>query len=212
MDLITTSSDNDNSALKVAQATDFLPRLQLYGAKSGACGEGRIPIGHYGLASGDDIDDLGDEVQILVCAARPKALDLSSETVTSYFKEDSPEFQDIRERSAVKDSGCMYGPEYLVFVPEAPNLDGPPGRFATFFLGSKTMRREAKAVHARLRKAGLLTAVFIKKPKYSWHGPKCEPIESCALPSQAAVDREIKRFTSEKGSQVETIKDSGRDR
>src|SRR5689334_16237518 len=79
----------DGGALAVAGASAFLPRIQLYGGNSDACKEGKIPIGHYGLATGkDDLQPLGPEVEVLVLAGRAKALQIGETIITVYDHQD----------------------------------------------------------------------------------------------------------------------------
>ena len=151
--------------------TMFLPRLQLFGSNSDAVKEGKIPIAHYGLVKGkDDPIDLGVSVLLIPLAWRPKAMDVKSEPPLAYHKPDSPEFQELKKRSDTEqNSGCMYGPEFLVWMPDHG--------YVTFFFGSKTARNEAPGIRALMPKGPQLntavcTAVLIKNEQYSWHGVK----------------------------------------
>lgn len=199
-ELIPASNDaQEAAALALTKASDYLPRLQLFSSKSGPCTEGLIPIGHYGLVEGESIDDLGDEISILICAGRPKALQIADDNIFTSFDEKSELFARIREESAVKDSGCMYGPEYLIWEPEN-------GVFATFFMGSKTMRKESKSVQARVRQLCTLTSVLIKKPKYTWHGPKASDCTTeFDIPELAVIQKAIDKFKAEKGTAIKAV-------
>lgn len=151
--------------------TAFLPRLQLFGSTSEAVKEGKIPIAHYGIIKGkDDPIDLGISVLIIPLAWRAKAMDVKVDPPMAYHKPDSPEFQEIKKRADnEQNSGCMYGPEFLVWMAEHG--------YVTFFFGSKTARNEAPAIRALLPKGPVLntavcTAHLIKTEQYSWHGIK----------------------------------------
>lgn len=192
LDLIPQS--DDNGVLAVATASGFLPRLQLYGGNSDACKEGKIGIGRWGLVRGDSIEDLGPTVDVLVCAGRAKAVRIAGETIISSFDHQSEEFKAIQADSDVEDSGCMYGPEFLVYVPSA-------GVFATYFMQSKTARKEAKGVHALLRKAATLKAKLISTKKYKWHGPEVAPCSTpFQMPDLAILKSEIEKFQNQKAS------------
>lgn len=209
-DLIVSSVDtasNGGILTELANASDFLPRLQLYGAKSNAVTEGKIPMAHYGLASGGEIEDLGKEIDVLVLAGRPKALEISGENIISTFDHTSKEFERIRDRSSIKDSGCMYGPEYLLYVPEAD-------KYCTWFMASKSLRKEAKSIQARLRNAAHLAVKLADSGQYKWHVPVVsDPAVVPNVPDPAAIDKEIKKFLADKGTQVEKVtNDSDRER
>ena len=65
---------------QIANSGKYLPRLQMFGSKSDAVGAGKIGMAHFGLVTGkDNIQDLGEEVQIVPVYWRPKALDTSGE-------------------------------------------------------------------------------------------------------------------------------------
>lgn len=186
----------------VSTSGDFLPRLQLYGGNSNAVKEGKIGVGCYGLVRGaDTIENLGTEVDIIVVDGKAKALRVGADkTIITKFDPQDVEFKKIMAESNVKDSGCMYGPEFLIYVPSIE-------QFATFFMSSKTSRREAKNVYARMGKAGTLKANLIKTAKYMWHGPVCTPCSTPFdnLPSADEFGDAVTKFKAEKGSNVETV-------
>lgn len=191
---------DDKQLAAVSSSGDFLPRLQLFGSNSDACKKSQIGIAHYGLVTGKDtIEDLGKEVDVIIIGGRPKALRICDDgTIITKFDPNDDEFKKIMDDSNVANSGCMYGPEFVVFVPAA-------ARFATFFMSSKTARRQAGAVHARLRKAATLKAEFIETKKYSWHGPVCVPCSTpLAAPAPEDIAAAVKKFMSAKESSIET--------
>lgn len=159
----------------VATSTQFLPRLQLYGANSEYVKEGKIGMGRWGLVrTKDQLEDQGPECNILAVSWRPKALEIlkAQNEVLAIYNPQSLDFKRIASRADnEKDSGCMYGPEYLVFLPNSGGL----GDWATLFLGNKTNRREAPKVKARLGLMSTLKVHLIRNKQYSWHGPICVP-------------------------------------
>lgn len=178
-DLRSTAIVDDDFDSAIKSESDFLPRFQLFGAKSDACAEGLIGIGRYGLVKGDDITDLGDSVDVGVLAQRPKAIRIEGDNVIcSYFPEivndviTNPLFKKIVEDARQPDSGCMFGREFLFWVPSA-------NTFALFHANSKTTRREAKKLLALMGKAATLRARLIEKGRYKWHGPV---ITTCSTP------------------------------
>lgn len=150
---------------KMAQGgTKFLPRLQLFGGNSDAVKEGLVPIGTYGLvlAKGKLIP-LGKEVDLIAWVWRPKAIDMSDrDNIVAIFDPTDPVFTEIQERAGETDSGCSYGPEFLIYLPQQE-------RFATLLFGSKSARMEAPNLKGRLGKPTTLTVDLVKKGKYSWH-------------------------------------------
>lgn len=186
----------------VSTAGDFLPRLQLYGGNSTAAKEGKIGIGCYGIVrSKDVIEDLGKSVDVVIVDGRAKALRVEKDnSIITKFDPNDVEFKKIMAESNVKDSGCMYGPEFLLYVPSAE-------AFVTFFMSSKTARRAAKNVYARMRKGATLSAELIKTAKYSWHGPVCNPSSAPFenMPSADDFTEASNKFRAEKGSEVETV-------
>lgn len=160
--------ENPYSASDFAEVsgTRFLPRLQLFIAKSGLVTEGKIQMNHFALVMmKDQITDLGLEVNILPINWRPRALDTSDrQNIRSSFKPASELFQEIKGKSSQTNSGCQYGPEYLVWVFAAE-------QFATFFLGGITTRIEASVFHQLLTKPTTLKSRLIKTEKYTWQSP-----------------------------------------
>lgn len=95
----------------------------------------------------------------------------------------------------------MYGIEFLVWLPEKQ-------LFATFYLSSKTARREAPNLKGLLkdRKAATVKSNFIKKGRYSWHGPVVGPCSTpFELPPVADMTAHAERFANPKDSEVESV-------
>jgi len=163
----------------MVKSADYLGRFQLFSSKSDACAEGRIGIGHYGLVKDDVITDLGVSIDVGVLSWRPKALSIEGDNVINSYNPEiqdgvitNPLFKDIVERSATPNSGCMYGPEFLLWLPSI-------GDFALFHANSKTARREAKKLQPLIGNAATFRAHLIEKGKYKWHGPV---ITQCSTP------------------------------
>ena len=90
------------------------------------------------------MDDLGDTIDIVPLARRPKALDMTdNEAIIVNYDPDSDEFKRIAAKSLEKESHCMYGPSFLVF-------ERSRGLFLEFFCGNKSSRSEAKKVYPYL--------------------------------------------------------------
>lgn len=167
---------------------DYLPYLQLFGSKSDACAEGKIGIGRYGLVKDKQITDLGEEIDIVIVSWRPKAVETGDDFLVDFHpdvvdgKIQNPIFKRIVDLAGVRDSGCMYGPEFLLWIPSA-------NTFATYHMNSKTGRREARNMQPLLRKAATLKCHLIEQGKYKWHGPVVIP---CSSPLEMPDEEEIR--------------------
>lgn len=154
----------------IASAKTFLDRLQLFGSKSDACAEGKIGIGRYGIVKDQKtIVDLGPEIDVVLVTWRPKALNTSGDILVS-FDPSEKLYEEIKKLSKVKDSGCMHGPEFLIWLPSE-------NTFLTYHMSSPTARREAEKMEPLLGKAATFKVQLIDPPKskFKWHGPVVIP-------------------------------------
>jgi len=224
--LPSTQFGSDDQFIELAKSTEFLGRLQLY-TKGKAINKGQVKPGHYGIPEGEDVIDLGDQIDLYVLARRPKAIDMTDkDAVLVNYEPDSPEFERIKGQSMEKESHCMFGPSFLVF-------ERTTKRFLEFFCGSKSTRSEAKKVYpfapltdadiARQAAAGndvselaahgpiemTLKSRLVEKGTYSWHVPvvvKCG--RPFTLPKWDRVKAEVATFLDCKGDGVETIREA----
>ena len=192
-----TDSDFDD----MASGGDWLPRLMLYSGSSNIVKAGDFPANNYGLTrSKDDTVNLGNEIDVLVLAWRPKAMRIDGDDISSYYDKETDEFKAAQAESSEKDSGCMYGPEFLVYLVKQ-------GTFATFFMNSKSQRISAKKVRpyvARCEKpmeeAGKPATLKIEviRKKFVWAVTVCvpcsTPITESELPSDEELAHELDRF------------------
>lgn len=203
-------SSKADSALVVANNKDYFPRMKLcQGNAKEVLKKNVASGGNFALIKGkDDIEDLGDSIDLVICSGRSKAM-RTGDQIIAVFEDDSDEFKKIMSESKVKDSGCFYGAEYLVYIPAV-------GTFATLFLNNPTMRREAGAVHSRLKQAATLTSHLIEGKDHSWFGPKCGDCSSpLDLPELDEIRATVEKFEAEESSQIQTVdenSDSGRER
>lgn len=209
---------------KYGGESEFLKRVQLV-TKGKYVDKGKIAPGHYGVPEGDDgIVDLGESIDVLPFAVRDKALDTTEDPPLAVFDADDEVFQDIVDRAGEKDSGCMFGPSFLLF-------ERNTGTFYEFFCGNKSGRMEAGKFSAYLpvsdeQAEGLegvtaqppqpltLRAKYIERPRYSWHAPK---VTKCStpftnLPPMEKIVEEIVKFLNPKTQEVEQAEEGGRDR
>jgi hypothetical protein len=158
----------------VASQGGFLPRLQLFISQSEMVKSEKIQMNHYGLVTGkDQIDDLGREVDVLLIAWRPRALDASDKSnIRASSDMEGDLFKEIQTKSLEVNSGCMYGPEFLVWIPIRE-------KFATVLFGSKSARNEARNVQQYIEKPCTFKSRLIKTPAYSWQAML---VTACSTP------------------------------
>ena len=219
--LPSTQIGRDDQFADFAKSADCVGRLQLF-TKGKAVDKKLIGPGNYGIPESDgDVIDLGDTIDILPFARRPKAIDVTNcEAIIVSYDPDTAEFKRMAATAMEKESHCMYGPSFLVYE-RSRNL------FLEFFCGNKASRIEAKNLYPYLplsqtdidaRKVwgndvsdlvphgplpATLKSRLVEKGTYSWHVPvvvKCvEPFEK--LPSMDLIVKEIMAFL--------TVKDNG---
>ena len=186
----------------VITAASFLPRLQLFGANSGPAKEGKIQMGRYGIVrSKDSIIDVGASVNCLVLGMRLKAMEIAEEGIISKYNPKDEEFKRIAATAdADGESGCMYGAEFLLYLPDQKE-------FVSFFMSSKSARREAPVLNGLLGKAATVGVKLVKTKKYSWHAPS---VTICSAPlSPPDTDKlleEANKFANPPESDVESTK------
>jgi len=192
-------SDEDFDA--TASGGGYLARLQLLTSNSKKCKSGEFPTNHYALIQDQKHDDLGKNVDILVVAWRPKALETGENIISAYDPNDA-EFQRIQEKSFQANSGCMFGPEFLVWIPSA-------GKFASFFMGTKSSRREAGNVKARLTKAATLGSKLCKNKSYEWFAPESSACSTpFAMPARDELMETLEKFNNPPKSEIEGVEEA----
>lgn len=226
--LPSTQIGTDDQFAELAKGGDYLGRLKLY-TKSKDAIKGLIQDGHYGIPESEkEITDLGDSVDILPLARRPKAIDMTDmEALVISYAPESEEFKRIQAQSLQTDSHCQYGPSFLVY-------ERSTGRFLEFFCGNKSSRRESGKVFPFLpltqadidAKAEAGNPVGDLKPhgpipvtlkvevaenrKGIWHVPV---VTKCSTPftrlsSDDVIRREIVKFLAVKDNGVEKVQDA----
>jgi len=178
----------------ISKASSWLPYVQLMGSNSIEVKKGEFPIGHFALRAGkDSIIDLGDEVVMFLIAVRPKAMQFKPKVV-SVFDSASALFKDFRTKAdTVKNSGCAYGPEFFVWLPEM-------NQFASYFMGNKTGRNESGKLTALMeadQRACKQKAKLIVGTEFSWHGPVTLPYDlEFAMPPREQLMQELEKFSN----------------
>ena len=217
--LSTQTADEMMALDKLSKSSSFLQRVQLYSkGKSGPSGT-LINAGHYGAPrSGDQIDDLTNSIDVLVLARKAKALDMSdTEHIIETNDVNSDEFKRIVERAGTQNSGCAYGPTYLIY-------ERSTRQFYEFFCGNASGRQESSKINTylpvtqamidagltdetepRFAKPLTLKSKFVKRQNYEWFAPVAEdcltPID---LPSIEVMRAELEKFNKIESPEVET--------
>ena len=161
-----------NTLDEVAKGADFLQRIQLI-TKGKYVDTGKIKPGHWGvpLPGGEEIEDLGESIDVVPYAVRPKALDMKDkDAIVSSYDTKDPEFQRIK--NAPKNTGCMWGPSFFV-------LERSTGKLYELFFGNKSGRSEAGKLRSFLPTEenngqpapATLNIRYVKKPDFAWHVP-----------------------------------------
>jgi hypothetical protein len=216
--LPSTELATDDQLTELTKGVDYLQRLQLV-TKGKYVDTGKISPGRYGVPQpgGEEIDDLGAEIDILPLCVRPKALDMrDKEAIVAVYDMDNPAFQEIKKLSATSDSGCMWGPSFLV-------LERSTGQFFEFFMGNKSARAESgnlikflavspeKAERTGTEAHGplpcTLKARYATSGSWGWHVPvvsKCsEPFTNA--PDIEAIREEMEKFIAVKDNGVQNV-------
>ena len=231
--LPSTQIGSDDQFAELAKSADYLGRLTLF-TKGKAVNRKLVGPGNYGIPNGEEVDDLGDTIDIIPLARRPKAIDMTdNEAIIANYDPDSAEFKRIAAKSLEKESHCMYGPSSLVF-------ERSRGLFLEFFCGNKSSRSEAKKIYPYLpltqadidAKAAkgddvsdlqphdplplTLKSRLVEKGTYSWHVPvvvKCSTAFT-NLPKMERIVKEMTAFLAVKdnGVQRATVADDDRAR
>ena len=188
-------SDDDFDALA---AGSFLPRLQLMTANSAPCKAGEFPVNHWALIRDQNNQDVGDTIDVLICAWRPMAL-CFGENTSSVHDPKSAEFLDIQARADVKEDGFMWGYQALTWVPSV-------GGFATYFAGSPTARRAFPTVKAEMNGPATFSSKKIDNGTHVWFGPTCvECSTTFDMPEKDEYQKQMEKFNNPAESQNELV-------
>jgi hypothetical protein len=210
----------DTELQELTKGTDYLQRIQLV-TKGKYVDTGKINPGRYGIPQpgGEDILDLGPEIDILPFVVRPKALDMRDrDAVIAVYDMSLDSFKEIKELAADSDSSCMWGPSFLIFERSTNQL-------YEFFMGNKSARQESgkllpflplsrdKAEEKGEEPHGpipcTLKVRYAQRANYGWHVPvitKCsEPFTN--LPPIDVIRAEIEKFQEAKDNGIERVTD-----
>jgi len=197
---------------ELSKGVDHLQRIQLV-TKGKYVDTGKISPGHYGVPQpgGEEIHDLGPEIDVLPLCVRPKALDVRDrDAIVAVYDMSDPKFKEIQETSALPgEQGCMWGPSFLL-------VERNTGMLYELFLGNKSGRAESGKLVKFLPVTGdeargplpcTLKARYARRGQIGWHVPvvtQCsEPFTN--VPSNEKLRAEITKFVEVKVEGPETV-------
>lgn len=164
---------DDQTLNDIAKSANWLPRMQLMQSGTKLVKQKKAEQGTLCIVKNkDSVINLGEMVDLWVISWRPCAVRVADDDVVSFYNPKDPEFLSIvDEAKADSQSGCMYGPQFLVFVPAHEIYCG-------FHCNNPTLRNVAEEIAGLCRK-GPAKATFeshlIEGKKYSWFGVKANP-------------------------------------
>ncbi len=185
----------------LTKTSDFLPQIRIYGSENKLVKAKKFPMGEFGLYhSSDNVDELGEEFDLVCIAARPRA-SIIEDTPVSYYDFKSDSFQQVKDKALAKVESFLVGFEFLTWIPSF-------SRFALFYMGSITLRRESPSMKSLIGKGASLKIILIEGKKYTWHGCKCFPCSApLTVPDTDDLKRELHKFKNPPASEVEVVKD-----
>ncbi len=137
---ISTQVASDDDFNDLGSSSKFLRRIELK-SKGALIDTGKVGPGHYCIVkSSEEADDLGDSIDVLPLARRPKAIDMNDlEQIVVTYDRKSKLFKDIEQRAGQPNSRCQFGASFLV-------VERSTGQLYELFLGSASNRREVGTV------------------------------------------------------------------
>lgn len=201
------SQSNLGALAEVAAATRFWPRLQLFGASSEAVKRRLIAVGSWALVKGQDIaHNYGDTCEVFVLAGRPKALDTSGDSAIVSYDPSDAIFQGVKLRSSAPNSRAMFGPEYLLWVPQFT--------YITYFMCNESARQEAHSVTDAIGKFVIFgSRLAVGSKNRSWLAPTVTQTEgSFDVPELLLLQEAIQSFLNPPKDERELAPEAGEER
>lgn len=206
--------DEKNMLAAISSGQDFLPRLQLFTSRSDKVSEGLVDVNNYGIVEGDEITQLEKEIDLLIIAWRPMAIDNSGEqTIVTYDPKLDENGKPTGTFAMIQDkadqpakTGAMYGPQYLVYIPSLQ-------KFAGWWLCSKTARNLATQVNSFIGKPATIGSRSIDNGKYKWQAPT---IHQCTTefdpPALEEIQKQYDTFMDPPEPKVDVAEEEERER
>lgn len=193
----------DDEAFEGATQSDaYMSYIQLMTSNATKCKTGEFPVNHWALVSNGNHKSLGLEVDVAVLSWRPRAFEMTDDGIFSVYNTKDPEFARISAKAdSSNDPGEMYGPEFLLWIPQI-------SKFVTALFGTKSARKEAPNLRARMEMAATLKSHLIKGRKFSWQAPLITACtaELSPLPSDEDLLEQVTKFKNPPKEERETVK------
>lgn len=193
---------------EVAGGGDYFPRIQLMGNQSKLVQDEKMKKGEYALIERkDSFLNLGDSVDCLVIAWLPKALEISGEEIKAVYDHTDSEFQRIKKASATPNSGCMFGPEFLLYIPSVQ-------KYATFHMASASARNEAGNLVDLIGQAATISSRKASNKKFQWMVPvvvPCSSIQAGDVPDLTELKEKANKFLNPKKDDKIKAPEAGED-
>lgn len=192
-------TEDDFAVAASGGGADYLDYIKLMTSNSAECKDGSFPINHFALMIGDVAKDLGSEFDAVLISRRPKAVQFGGDAPITSYDVKSDLFQNIAAQSTEADSGCMFGTEYLMWIPAVK-------KFATFLFGSKSARKESKVVNDFIGHGVTFKAKKCETAKYTWFIPTCYECSSLTqsdLPDMEKLESENNKFNNPEEPKIE---------
>ncbi len=171
---------------------DFLPRVMVMQGLSRPVIAEKIKAGNFGLVEGDKENpkDLGEVFDAFVIHVRAKAMYVEGETIVDdVYDHTDPVFERIRNATKAEGEANMYGAEFLIYLLKEK-------KFATFFYGNPTLRREIGTTKGMVGKPVTFLKKKISAKGKTWYGLTTTACVSTYAdgPTNDALKAEIERF------------------
>lgn len=176
---------DDGTHDKVGGSGKFLPRVQLMAGLSRLVTKGKAKLGTYVLVKGKEniMADFGEAFNCVPLTWRPRAMNMTGEKPVSFYNPSSAKFQDVERKAETKPQaikGYIYGPEYLIYIPDV-------GELAVFFFNNKSMRMRSGEMKALIGQAATLRVEMVEDKGNIWPVPV---ITGCSTPfAELPLDR-----------------------
>lgn len=169
--------------------SSYLPRLQLMTASTDAVKRGKCPANIYAILSGDDIDQLAAEVDVVPLVWRALAMDLTDGKVVSTTNADSDLFRRLETRASAggNNNKALCGPQFLLWVPSRKKL-------VTLFLSSKTAKKIAGFLNTNSVSPVTLYSEVAESKDHVWQAQKAR---KCSTPMPQPTQEEQDKVKAE---------------
>lgn len=189
----------DESLTKEIKSNSFTPYMKLYGSNSNEVKERKIPVGHYGMVDNQNLVDLGEVVSAVPIAWRWKAVRIIGEQFETFFNPNTDDYKSVKQAAKDKTPGNMFGPEVLLWLPEAK-------KFATWHMNNESAQKESGNLTSALGEAVILKSRLASSKKYKWEAPVVFASSTpCELPDEAELNQVAQAFANPRETENKSV-------